>query len=202
MDLFNNSMNILPYDGTVMYFGRVFGPDQCRFYLDRLLNGVEWKNDEAYIFGRHIITKRKVAWYGDRDFLYTYSNATKQALPWTPELINLKQIIEPLSGASYNSCLLNLYHTGEEGMAYHSDDEKNLGEQPNIASVTFGAERKFLFRHKRTRETISLMLETGSLLVMKDYTQANWQHRLPTTKKVQTPRVNLTFRTIFPSPKR
>ena len=200
MDLFNSSMNILPYDGTVLYFGRVFGPDQCRFYFDRLLNGVEWKNDEAYIFGRHFITKRKVAWYGDRDFLYTYSNATKQALPWTPELMDLKQIIEPLSGASYNSCLLNLYHTGEEGMAYHSDDEKNLGEQPNIASVTFGAERKFLFRHKRTRETISLVLETGSLLVMKDYTQANWQHRLPTTKKVQAPRVNLTFRTIFPSP--
>ena len=197
MDLFNNTMNILPYDGTVLYFGRVFGPDQCRSYLDRLLNGVEWKNDEAYIFGRHFITKRKVAWYGDRDFLYTYSNATKQALPWTPELMDLKQTIEPLSGASYNSCLLNLYHTGEEGMAYHSDDEKNLGEQPNIASVTFGAERKFLFRHKRTRETISLMLETGSLLVMKDYTQANWQHRLPTTKKVQSPRVNLTFRTIF-----
>jgi alkylated DNA repair dioxygenase AlkB len=157
---------------------------------------IQWKSDEAIIFGKHFITKRKAAWYGDRNYLYTYSNTTKEALPWTNELLELKAITEDVTEAKYNSCLLNLYDTGKEGMAWHSDDEKALGKNTSIASFSLGAERRFSFRHKRTKETISLLLENGSLLLMKDETQTNWLHSLPKSMKVTDPRINLTFRTI------
>jgi alkylated DNA repair dioxygenase AlkB len=198
MDLFNNDIEatILPFDGTVIYYGKIMQYSQAQHYLEKLLETIEWKNDEAIIFGKLIITKRKVAWYGDSAYSYTYSNTTKQALPWTKELLELKNLVEEISGTTFNSCLLNLYHDGSEGMAYHSDDEKSLGKNTTIASMSFGAERKFSFKHKRTKDTVSLQLEHGSLLVMKDETQTNWLHRLPPTKKIAKPRVNLTFRTI------
>lgn len=192
----NEATNLLPGDGEVNYFGRIFDEAKRQFYFDKLFNKIEWKNDEAFIFGKHIITKRKVAWYGDRDFSYTYSNATKNALPWTKELLELKAISEKLTGATYNSCLLNLYHDGNEGMAWHSDDEKALVNNAAIASLSFGAERKFCFKHKKSGERVDIFLENGSLLVMKGATQTNWLHRLPPTKKVKTPRINLTFRTM------
>jgi alkylated DNA repair dioxygenase AlkB len=200
MDLFSNepisSKNILPKDGTVNYYGKIFSLTDANHYLNNLLNTIEWKNDEAFILGKLIITKRKVAWYADTDFEYTYSNITKRALPFTKELLELKSILELKTGEQFNSCLLNLYHTGEEGMAWHSDGEKDLKKNGAIGSLSFGAERKFSFKHKETKETVSVILEHGSLLVMKDATQTNWLHRLPPTKKTAKPRVNLTFRTI------
>ena len=200
MDLFNPEINeetnLLPKDGIVNYYGKLFSREKADFYRDTLLNAIEWKNDEAIIFGKLIITKRKVAWYGDSPFEYSYSNTTKKALSWTPELLKLKAFIEKKTGETFNSCLLNLYHTGDEGMAWHSDAEKDLKKNGAIASVSFGAERKFAFKHKDTKETISLILEHGSLLVMKDTTQSHWLHRLPPTKTISKPRVNLTFRTI------
>ncbi len=165
-------------------------------YLEILLAEIEWRNDEAVIFGKHIFTKRKVAWYGDLDFEYTYSNRTKRALPWTNTLLELKDIAEKATGETYNSCLLNLYHNGDEGMAWHSDGEKDLKKNAAIGSMSFGAERKFLFKHKESKVKVSMVLSHGSLLVMKDTTQTHWLHRLPPTKTVSTPRVNLTFRTI------
>jgi alkylated DNA repair dioxygenase AlkB len=170
--------------------------DQANHYLQRLLDDIEWKNDEAVIFGKKIITKRKVAWYGERKFEYTYSNVTKHALPWTQELLELKSLIEKESGETYNSCLLNLYHSGEEGMAWHSDGETDLKKEGAIGSLSFGAERKFAFKHKQRGEKIDLFLEHGSLMVMKGTTQTHWLHRLPPTKIIHKPRVNLTFRTI------
>ena len=200
MDLFNQqideTINYLPQDGTVNYYGKLLTVKQADHYLDKLLTTIHWKNDEAVIFGRHIITKRKVAWYGNDNYDYTYSNITRQALKWTKELLELKQLVEEKTGESFNSCLLNLYHNGEEGMAWHSDDEKTLGENSSIASFSFGAERKFSFKHRQTKETISMMLEHGSLLVMKGTTQTHWLHCLPKSKRITTPRVNLTFRTM------
>lgn len=200
MDLFSieadGNANLLPHDGTVNYYGKLFSDQEAESYYQILMNTIAWKNDEAFIMGKHIITKRKVAWYGDEQYSYTYSNASKLALPWTKELLRLKEISEERTGTSFNSCLLNLYHNGDEGMAYHSDDEKALAKDSAIASLSFGAERKFLLKHKKTKETISVFLEQGSLLVMKDETQTNWLHRLPPTKKVNNPRVNLTFRTM------
>ena len=200
MNLFNKEFdpefNLLPNDGTVNYFGKLFSQTDATNYLDLLLKTIEWKNDEAVIFGKRIITKRKIAWYADTNFNYTYSNTTKIAVFWTKELLELKLIIEEKTGTDYNSCLLNLYHNGSEAMAWHSDAEKDLKRNGTIASVSFGAERKFSFKHKQTKETVSLLLENGSLLVMKDNTQTNWLHRLPPTTCVTQPRVNLTFRTI------
>jgi len=198
MDLFTNQeSNLLPRDGTVNYFGKILTATQSDYYYDVLLNNILWKNDEAVIFGKHILTKRKVAWYGDSEYEYTYSNTTKKALLWTKELLELKKIIEVKTGETFNSCLLNLYHSGDEGMAWHSDGEKDLKKNGAIASVSLGAERKFSFKHKQTKETVSLILEHGSLLVMKDTTQQYWLHRLPPTKLVNRPRINLTFRTII-----
>jgi alkylated DNA repair dioxygenase AlkB len=200
MDLFgfepNFAQNILPMDGIVNYYGKVFTQQEANTYFDYLLQNIAWKNDEAVIFGKHIITKRKVAWYGDFNFEYTYSNTTKSALPWIKELMELKKICEEQTGETYNSCLLNLYHNGEEGMAWHSDGEKDLKKNGAIASLSFGAERKFAFKHKQNKQTIALSLAHGSLLVMKGTTQTHWLHRLPPTKMVAQPRINLTFRTI------
>lgn len=204
MDLFSSEtalnpdepFNLLPRDGVVNYYGRVMHAAAALTYFDLLLHTIAWKNDEANFFGKHIITKRKAAWYGDAGYLYTYSNTTKQALPWTPELLELKQIAEERTGLKFNSCLLNLYHTGLEGMAWHSDDEKSLGKDTAIASFSFGAERKFSFKHKQTKQALSLILENGSLLVMKGATQTHWLHRLPPTRTITRPRINLTFRTI------
>ena len=200
MDLFSTepdqALNLLPHSGIVNYYGQVWSHQEANLYLDGLLNNIEWKNDEAVIFGKRIITKRKVAWYGDRDFEYTYSNTTKRALRWTDELAALKSMVEAQTGETFNSCLLNLYHSGEEGMAWHSDGEKTLKKDGAIASVSFGAARKFAFKHKTSKETVALTLEHGSLLVMKGTTQSHWLHRLPPTKLVTKPRVNLTFRTI------
>lgn len=198
MDLFNQETitNILPYDGITNYHGQILSAALSLYYYKILLNEVEWKNDEAVIFGKRIITKRKVAWYGDTKYDYKYSNVTKQALVWTKELLELKAIVEKESNATYNSCLLNLYHSGEEGMAWHSDGEKMLKKNGEIASLTLGAARKFSFKHKESKKKIDIVLERGSLLVMKDTTQTNWLHRLPPTKLIKTPRINLTFRTI------
>lgn len=198
MDLFNNDVisNLLPNDGEVNYYGRILNHEKAQYYFDRLSHNIEWDNDKAIIYGKLIVTKRKVAWYGDKPFEYTYSKTTKCALPWTKELLELKAIIENKTGETFNSCLLNLYHSGEEGMAWHSDGEKDLKKHGAIGSLSLGAERKFSFKHKTTKQTVSVHLEKGSLLVMKGITQTNWLHRLPPTKKVKTARINLTFRTI------
>lgn len=199
MDLFGNdpTANLLPCDGTVNYFGPILNHLESQSYYEALLHDIPWKNDEAVIFGKHIVTARKVAWYGDSEFSYTYSGTTKQALLWTRELAALKERVEKLTATVFNSCLLNLYHHGDEGMSWHSDDEKSLGRNSTIASVSLGAEREFRFKHKRLDEKFSVMLENGSLLVMKDVTQSHWLHCIPKSKKIKTPRINLTFRTMI-----
>jgi len=188
--------NLLPLDGTVNYFGKILNQEQADCYYQSLRKGIQWEHDEAMMFGKKLITKRKVAWYANEAFSYTYSKITKQATPWTQELLELKNIIEETTKEQYNSCLCNLYHTGEEGMGWHSDGEKDLKKNGAIASVTLGAERKFAFKHKESKQKVEIYLEHGSLLVMKDETQTHWLHRLPPTKKINTPRINLTFRSI------
>ena len=198
MDLFNTESvsNLLPVDGIVDYHGKIMNQQEAQHYLKVLLNTIPWKHDEALIYGKRIITKRKVAWYGDGEYSYTYSKTTKQALIWTPELLKLKGLVEKICKTKFNSCLLNLYHSGDEGMSWHSDDEKSLGKNTTIASLSLGAERKFSLKHKKSKQTVSVILERGSLLVMKGSTQTHWLHSLPKTKKVKMPRINLTFRTI------
>ena len=202
MTLFNEyraSNNILVKDGAVYYYGKILSSEEANQYIDLLMRNIQWENDDLVFFGKHVTTKRKVAWYGDSEYRYTYSNTTKQALAWTKELSELKQIVEKHAETKFNSCLLNLYHNGNEGMGWHSDDEKPLGKNNTIASLSFGAERKFSFKHKQTKQTVSLVLEHGSLLIMKGATQSNWLHSLPKSKNITQPRINLTFRTIHES---
>ena len=190
------TQNHLPKDGEVFYFGKIFSKQEGDFFYEKLMNEIKWENDQAIIYGKKIVTKRKVAWYADKEFEYTYSNITKTAFLWNDLLKDLKKKVEEFSQETFNSCLLNLYHTGEEGMAWHSDGEKDLKKNGAIASLSFGAERKFCFKNNQDNQVISLQLEHGSMMIMKGTTQTHWKHRLPPSKKISEPRINLTFRTI------
>jgi alkylated DNA repair dioxygenase AlkB len=191
-----NSSNLLPRDGIVLYTRVVFTPAEAAGHFDSLSALPDWRHDETVIFGKRIVTSRMVAWYGDHPFEYTYSRITRRALPWPPAVRALKAVAERETGETYNSCLLNLYHNGSEGMGWHSDNEPELKKEGAICSLSFGADRKFSFKHKQTGEKVDILLENGSLLLMKGSTQAHWLHRLPPAKKILTPRINLTFRTI------
>lgn len=186
--------NLLHEDGESYYYGPILPPAEADAFFTRLLSTLNWQQDEVTIFGRRIVTKRKVAWYADEPLAYTYSGTTRTALPWTPELLDLKKRVENSSGETFNACLLNLYHDGGEGMGWHSDDEQTIERDSAIASLSLGAGRRFAMKHKRSGEKISLFLENGSLLLMKGATQRFWLHSLPKTKSVLAPRINLTFR--------
>jgi len=187
-------VNLLPRDGVVEYFGRVFSPEEADTLFKELLATSPWQADEVILFGQRRILTRKVAWVGDAGFTYSYSGTSKSTSPWTPALMLVKERIEQQIMQQFNSCLLNLYHDGSEGMGWHSDDEKTLGRNPVIASVSFGAERIFKLKHRKSKEVVSVHLEQGSLLIMKGETQHHWVHTIPKSKKVTTPRINLTFR--------
>jgi alkylated DNA repair dioxygenase AlkB len=188
------SQNLLPSDGIALYFPGLFGEEESCAFLELLTREIIWQHDEVVLFGKRYITARKVAWYGDRPFEYRYSGNSHQAKPWTDGLQQIKDKIELATGHQFNSCLLNLYHEGNEGMGWHSDDEKTLEPTAAIGSVSFGAVRKFAFRHKESREKISLELGNGSLLLMESPTQTHWHHALLKTARKTGPRINLTFR--------
>ena len=192
----DSSENLLSKDGAVFYYGAIVSHEQANAFFLKLRDEIAWENDEIILFGKRIVTKRKVAWYGNLPFEYTYSNVKKQAIAWNEILLELKTMVEDKTGCSFNSCLLNLYHSGEEGMAWHSDDEPELLENGAIASLSLGAERTFEFKHKKDQSKVKVLLEHGSVLLMKYPTQKHWLHQLTKTKKSSTPRINLTFRTI------
>jgi alkylated DNA repair dioxygenase AlkB len=188
------TLNLLPRDGVAEYLGKICSPEESPTLFDDLLATSPWQQDEVVIFGQRRILSRKVAWMGDAGFTYSYSGTSKTAAPWSPALLGIRERVEQLCAHRFNSCLMNLYHNGSEGMGWHSDDEKTLGENPLIASVSFGAERVFKLKHRESKEIVSVLLENGSLLVMKGATQHHWIHAMPKTKKITTPRINLTFR--------
>ncbi len=204
LDLFalsaDPTRNLLPADGEVYDHGRVYTDDEARALFSALLDEVAWQHDELVIAGKRLVTARQVAWYGDREEAYRYSGSTKVARPWTALLLSVKQRVETAVGSTFNACLLNLYSNGDEGMSWHSDDEGALGRTPTIASLSLGARRRFDLRHKADRRKVSLVLDSGQLVVMAGATQRHWEHALPKTKKVRAPRINLTFRTIVGAP--
>lgn len=189
--------HLLTYQGEAIYHGPIFTTEEASTHLSHLLTHIPWQHDEVFLFGKKIITSRQMAWFGDQNCNYTYAGKKHQALPWTKELTTIRNAVESYTKTSFNSCLANLYHEGEQGMGWHQDNEKELGSNPTIASISFGAERRFDFRHKESREKISVILENGSLLIMSGETQTHWQHQLPKTKKIKNQRVNLTFRTVL-----
>jgi alkylated DNA repair dioxygenase AlkB len=186
--------NLLPYDGIAIYHGIVLNEKEATQICKNLLDTIPWKQDEVMMFGKKIITKRKVAWYADAGITYTYAGVKKSGLQWTEPLLEIKQKVESITGSSYNACLLNLYHEGEEGMGWHRDNEKEIVPESSIASVSLGAARKFAFKHATTNERLDIELANGSLLDMKGAIQAHWYHSLPKTKRVKQLRINLTFR--------
>ena len=196
LDIAVSSQTIINRDGIAIYTDSLIPAEKSEFFLLQLSKNIQWKNDESVIFGKHYITRRKTAWYGDRPFNYTYSKIKRTALPWTNELLEIKHVVENNESTKFNSCLLNFYHDGDDGMGWHADNEKELKKNSVIASVSLGAERKFSFKHKKNKEKIDLILGNGSLLVMKEQIQTHWMHQLPKSKKIKEPRTNLTFRTI------
>ena len=190
------SQNILPYDGEVYYEKCIWDKPNAENLFREMQQHLHWQHDELMMFGKKITTNRKVAWYGDKTYTYTYSRTTKTALLWHPLLLPIREKTETVTNASFNACLCNFYHHGNEGMTWHSDDDKEFGLNPTIASLSFGAERTFSFRHKITKEVISIILESGSVLLMKANTQSHWMHALPKSAKIKDPRINLTFRLV------
>ena len=186
--------NILPYDGIVQDYGLVLSAEQSARYLQYFLQHLAWQADEGMLFGQYYRTQRQVAWYGDEQYQYRYSGALKQAHVWQPALWRLKQQVEQWVGHPFNSCLANLYQDGTQGLGWHSDDEPNLGKNTVIASLSFGATRKFSFKHKHTANKVDLLLQSGQLLVMRGQTQQHWKHALIKSSKILQPRINLTFR--------
>jgi alkylated DNA repair dioxygenase AlkB len=186
--------NIINKDGEAIYYGSIYNDEHISALFIELSNKINWVNETVIMFGKEITTKRKVAFYADKGIQYTYSQKTKQGLEWIPILNELKLDVEKHTFQKYNACLLNYYHDGMEGMGWHADNEKEILPNSSIASLSLGADRKFSFKHKISKETVSILLENGSLLEMKGTLQSHWLHALPKTTKVLTPRINLTFR--------
>ncbi|MBP2604874.1 alpha-ketoglutarate-dependent dioxygenase AlkB family protein [Acinetobacter calcoaceticus] len=186
--------NLLPYDGEVQDYGCILSLEEAEQYFHYLYQHLAWKHDEAKLYGKHFITPRKVAWYGDDYYQYKYSGVIRDSLPWDRALAKLKQLVEQRLSETFNSCLANLYEDGTQGMAWHSDSDVSLAKTTTIASLSFGASRKFSFKHIQSKEKVELWLQPGQLIVMRGETQQHWQHRLNRSTKILQPRINLTFR--------
>lgn len=199
MDLFSSPhqfTNTISFDGNASYLSHFYSATQANELLNKLLNEVELKQGHIYLFGKEILEPRLKAWYGDKEIYYRYSGASHKSKLWTPTLLKIKKDIEEKCELKFNSVLVNLYRSGEDYMGPHQDNEKELGQNPVIASLSLGAERDFIFKHKKTKEKVSLSLESGSLLLMRGELQKHWSHALPKRLKEKQARLNLTFRFI------
>lgn len=166
--------------------------------FDRLSNSLDWRSESITLFGKTMPQPRLVAWYGDADAQYGYSGKRLQTLPWTAELLDLRERLEFLTGVAFNSVLANLYRNEQDSMGLHADDEPELGERPVIASLSLGETRSFRLKHRKRRELapLKLALSSGSLLVMRGETQRYWKHEIPKSRVPCGPRINLTFRLV------
>jgi alkylated DNA repair dioxygenase AlkB len=201
LDLFGNpeaetKTHFTIQNGEYVYIPDFFSKKKADDYFQALLQNIEWKQESMNMYGRQIDFPRLTAWYGDNDKPYSFSGITLSPHPWSKELLEIKQRIEPKADVEYNSVLLNRYRDGNDSISWHTDAEKELGQNPVIASVNFGAERKFQLKHMETGEKIEINLKHGSLLVMKGELQHFWKHQVPKTKKKVSERINLTFRVI------
>ena len=188
-------------DADLRYFPRWVDADLADGWLSELSTQTPWSQPQIKLYGRSIAVPRLVAWYGDADAHYRYSGFTHEPLAWTPLLADIRQRVQQQVGQRLNGVLLNYYRDGQDAMGWHSDDERELGQQPLVVSLNLGATRRFDFRRKGTsRIEYSISLEHGSLLVMSGLTQHYWQHQIARTRKVRAPRLNLTFRQIIHGP--
>lgn len=196
-----NVKNLLPNNGEAYFITQLLGPTQARAWYDQLERGIQWQARKIKIFGREVMQPRLMAWYGADGANYKYSGTLFEPQSWKPEILRLKALVEEATGESYNSALFNLYRDQNDSMGAHRDNEKELGTEPTIASLSLGAQRPFIFRHIINRDKIRLELLPGSLLVMRGETQSFWKHELPKLNKPIGSRINVTFRKIIPTGK-
>jgi alkylated DNA repair dioxygenase AlkB len=207
MDLFGHSMPQKNSDspkeglfeiknGEYIFYPHFFSKQESDLLLKSLRTAIEWKQESMNMYGKRIDFPRLTAWYGNNDKPYSFSGITLQPLPWTPDILKIKNTIEPVAQTEFNSVLLNLYRSGNDSISWHTDAEKELGINPVIASVNFGATRKFQLKHLNTKEKLEIELTHGSLLIMQGQLQHFWQHQIPKTSKPVGERINLTFRVI------
>jgi alkylated DNA repair dioxygenase AlkB len=190
--------NLLAQNGEAFYYPNFFSREEDYHYFSSLKRNIQWRSEAIKMFGKSVMQPRLTAWYGDAGKHYTYSGITMQPCQWTEELINIKEKIENFCEATFNSVLLNFYRTGNDSMGWHSDDERELGDNPVIASVSFGAPRLMKFKHKTLKNLkTGQLLAGGSLLLMQGCMQHFWYHAIPKTARCTGERINLTFRKII-----
>ena len=186
-------------NAEIYYYSTFFDKVQSNRFLDEFINEIEWRQNSIFLFGKKHSLPRLEAWYGDRGVNYTYSGIKHSSTVWAPSLMFIRNRVEKELNFKFNSVLMNYYRTGLDSNGWHSDDEKELGRNPVIASISFGSLRKFKLRHKTmtgVKTKLDLELEHGSLLIMSGETQHFWKHCIPKTKAMINPRVNLTFRVV------
>lgn len=189
--------NVVQIDnGEYVYLPSFFSRPEADEYLNELKDNILWKQESMNMYGKQVNFPRLTAWYGNNDKPYSFSGITLNPNPWTETLLIIKSKIETKANVSFNSVLLNRYRNGNDSISWHTDAEPELGSNPVIASVNFGATRKFQLRHIKTKEKIEIELTHGSLLIMQGELQHFWQHQVPKTSKVVSERINLTFRVI------
>jgi alkylated DNA repair dioxygenase AlkB len=187
----------LPTD-YLEYFPGLFDQGKSDYYLNKFIADTPWKQQVLKMYNNEVLTPRLTAWYGDKGTDYSYTGSVSNPIPWSPELLEIKSIVEPLAGTTFNSVLLNYYRDANDSVAWHSDKESVLGKHPVIASVSLGHVRSFDIRNKEDHsEKYSVRLEHGSFLLMKSGLQEKWEHRIAKSTKTMGPRVNLTFRLVI-----
>lgn len=186
------------HDGELLLQRQFYAPPDADALFAQLQSELAWREEWIVIAGKQVKVPRLVCWYGDPGAVYRYSGVSHQPLPWTDALLAVKQRVEARCGYRFNSVLANLYRDGNDSMGWHADKEAELGRNPTIASLSFGAERLFKIRHVKTGETLDIALRHGDLLLMAGALQHHWRHCIPKTRQAKTPRINLTFRKIFP----
>jgi alkylated DNA repair dioxygenase AlkB len=174
--------NIIPRDGEAIYYGPIFHFEAADRYLNELLKTIPFESEDRVMYGKHIITKRKIAWYG-----------SKKNYAWPNVLLEIKKKVEEVTGVEYDGVFCNLYEDGSCGLGWHNDEE-SMHEDSSISSVSFGEERRFDLRYMGTKEKYSIVLEHGALLVMQGVIQKYWEHHIPKSTQILGPRINLTFR--------
>lgn len=198
LNLPENKVSHLPLmDADVYFYPRFFDKVKAEEYFHLLKEEIRWQQDEIKIFGKVHQQPRLTSLFAVNQKSYSYSNITMHPHPFSAELLDIKNKIEEVTGEKFTTCLANLYRTGKDSMGWHADDEKELGQNPVIASLSLGQERMFHFKHKKNPEhRFKINLNSGSLLLMKGPTQHCWLHQVPKTSRPIEPRINLTFRRI------
>ena len=199
LDLFPKEKIILPLpDALFEYYPNFFNIEEANLLWDKLMNETPWQQDDITIFGKKIAQPRLTCLFGNEGKPYSYSGLTMQPQLWNPTLIYIKDKVEQIVQQNFTTVLANLYRNEKDSNGWHADNEKELGRNPIIASVSFGEARKFQLKHNTISEAkINLILNHGSLLLMKEGSQIHYKHQIPKATQAKNPRINLTFRTIL-----